>query len=866
MNRTPIFAAILIALGVGAPLSNGCLAEESAPSTASVTIDTSTLTPGELRERIIQVRNQLQAAPTDSALSLTLARLYLDAGDPPAAEEQLRRAIDAGAGAEAWLLLGKTWLLLDKTVEIQAQIPDDAMSTPTDKAALAVLKGYAWLAKDRPADARESFMEAQQLAPGYSPAFLGLSRVNLAEDNLAAATDALTSAEGGEHPDVTEIETLRGEIALKRNDLEGAERAYQAAVNSKPYQPWLRRPLADVQLMSGKLDAADRNIDAVLTWLPGDVAATYLKARGAYQRGNYQEAYNLVSPMLGGALKEPGAYLLAGSAAYRLGSNNQTRELLGPYLASNPNDTAARQTLAAAQINLDDPDAALETLQPLTDGPTPNASALALAGIAHAAKGQPERGVGLIERALAMEPDNPELEQYLSSAKLAGGNNETVIAELERLIAAGGQDAPGLQVQLLEALLRTKDYQRLLTEAQVFADQYPQRSEGWLYTGIANSRLGAHDIARGAFEKTLALAPDSVDARVGLAEGLQAAGDIDGAIAQVQAALELRPDDPALLGNLTRLEQVGGRLDATARRLEQQLDAAPNDTQALFELAALRIDQGDPLAARMLLSERADPQSEATQLLLGAAALRAARNAEAIAAYRQALSIAPDSIAARLGLARAYLDDGNIQEARKSYQAARETEAGRALAELGLARIAITTLNPKVPKDEAQKRIDQAGEVVRRNPGQVDSALLLAQARIAVGQVDVAQTLLREAYDASKNPDILVALVDTHLRKQDTRAAISALSDHLQEFPKDVGVRLFLGRVLLADKQTQAAVEQYEQILTQGWEQPNVHLDLAIALLNSGQKDRARRHFAAGAKDLPDDPRVPLLEKQLGRP
>ena len=531
----------LLVLGVIGP--NAAWSAPEAPTTvpaarAAVSADAPTKNQAltDLRTQIIDLRNRQQAAPDDPELNYQLGALYLDAGDPKAAEEQLRRAIDKGTtAADAWVLLGQAWLLQEKYVEIQAQIPFDQLPDTAAKAGVAVLQGQAWLAKERPADARKSFKEALVLEPDFSPAYVGLARVSLAEGNLPAATASLKSAEQGRRSDPAEVATLRGDLAATEKDYAGAETAYQQAANTKPFQVSRLRPLAQVQIPLKKLDEAEGNLSRVLAQRKGDPQALFLSSYSAYMRGDYERAFNTVSPLLDGRIGDPAAIFIGGASSYYLGNDQQARELLTRYLGLQPGDAFAARLLGATLVRQGEPVEALRVLTPLVQLERPAYEDLTLAGMAALLSDRPKDALAFLQRAQEQKPQDKGLSRLLAFAKAGSGAGA---AELEQLVAEGGDGFEDLELGLLQRFVRDEDYAQLLTGATRFQARHPERAEGWVYEGIAQSRTGQPVEAQRAFEKARQLSPRNLDALIGLADAQMAQGHPDTAAAAIRDALK----------------------------------------------------------------------------------------------------------------------------------------------------------------------------------------------------------------------------------------------------------------------------------------------------------------------------------------
>ena len=820
----------------------------------------------DFRARIIELRGRQQERPNDPELSYALGALYLDLGDPAAAEEQLRRAIDSGTDRpDTWILLGKAWLAQDKLVEIQAQIPADQLPGATEKAGLAVLQGLAWLAKGRPADARDSFQEALSLSPDYSPAYVGLARASLAEGNLDAAGDALQSASKSKESDPMEIAVLAGDLAAARKEFATAERAYQDAVDLKPYQSWRLRQVAQMQIAQDKLDAADANLAKVLAERKGDRGALYLQALSAYQRGDYQRAYNTAQPLLGGRVDEPGALFIAGASAHHQGQDQQARELLGLYLDRNPGHRGASRLLAATLIRLGEPADALDLLRPVLEQDNPTINDYALAGTAAVMAGANTDGIAYLERAQAMNPADKRLARMLAAAKAGAGDGAAGVAELERIVAEGGEGLEDLELALMRRRLNAGETDSVIAAARLFQERYPNRADGWVYAGVARMRSGATEEASRDFQHALEMSPDNLDALIGMADVRLREGDAQAAAESILRSLRQQPTSPLLLGNLIEIAKATGDPNQAVDWIKPLQSADPTNQVLASALARAYTESGQPLAGIEFIQARTDASDSVLMRELGFAQLRAGQRDAAVGSFRQITQDNPESARAMLDLAGALEETGQMDEAGKLYEQAEAIAPNLAAARIGSARTALFRVPVPVKPGSFERALEKVAAAVQRHPNDPDARRLRALALLAAGKPKDAAERLTVIYAGSQGARDAILLARAHLYADDPKAAVEVLVGHVGRYPEDIEVRWALAQIYLGEEAFSEAAEQLTQMVSLDWSRTDAHLDLALALAKSGRKDDAMTHLRAAKAANPAEPRVKELEAMLGK-
>jgi Flp pilus assembly protein TadD len=129
----------------------------------------------------------------------------------------------------------------------------------------------------------------------------------------------------------------------------------------------------------------------------------------------------------------------------------------------------------------------------------------------------------------------------------------------------------------------------------------------WSYLdGVVQARLGRQEAAVAALGEATRLRPQSVPARLKLAEALLAAGDLESSAALLQAILAEEPRTPQAHYGLGRVEAARGRMAAAAEhyqeatRLFERFGAA----QYALALAYRDLGRGDDARARLALYQK----------------------------------------------------------------------------------------------------------------------------------------------------------------------------------------------------------------------------------------------------------------------
>jgi tetratricopeptide (TPR) repeat protein len=153
-------------------------------------------------------------------------------------------------------------------------------------------------------------------------------------------------------------------------------------------------------------------------------------------------------------------------------------------------------------------------------------------------------------------------------------------------------------------------------------------------------------------------------------------GDLQGARAQFEAALEHKPDDPEALNNIGQILDRQGDLVGAVARFEKAISIAPDRWAYHFNLAHAVGRQGDWTRAADEYREAARlfPDDYATQFNLALAVQRTGDAQAAIPEFEKAIRLAPAEASFHLALGNSLQAAGRLPEARKAFETYLEME------------------------------------------------------------------------------------------------------------------------------------------------------------------------------------------------
>ena len=188
------------------------------------------------------------------------------------------------------------------------------------------------------------------------------------------------------------------------------------------------------------------------------------------------------------------------------------------------------------------------------------------------------------------------------------------------------------------------------------------------------AEAGDADEAKRLYLELLAGAPSHVRARHGLALVLDAQGNHQAALAELDRARDLAPEHGAALGS--RGTQLGslGRYAAAERDLKAVLRVEPSNGEALFNLGVVMTKKGlwSEAIPHLRRALEVQPGRGATYYYLGEALNHVDDLEGALTSYRRAAELQPDNPRALYGLGIIYDRLARPDDAAYMYRRARE--------------------------------------------------------------------------------------------------------------------------------------------------------------------------------------------------
>lgn len=311
----------------------------------------------------------------------------------------------------------------------------------------------------------------------------------------------------------------------------------------------------------------------------------------------------------------------------------------------------------------------------------------------------------------------------------------------------------------------------------------------------------------------------------------QQRGDLKPAIDDYRKVLTLRPETPEARANLGAALADAGDLDGAIEEDSRALANAPDKTAVRMNLALAYYKKGDWQNARSAFAavHGARPGDLNAAMLLGYSEIKLGQPNAAVILLTPLEAVHADNMDFEYVLADALIEDGRLDEGLpRMEKSARATHSVDAFVIAGSARLHRREFK------EGEADLDEAVKVDPSFPG--------------------VQTLVGQAHDALG----------------DTDGARPAFEAALRQDPRDFMANLYLGTMLLKDRDLDHARPMLELAVQLQPNMPQARLQLAKLNSMTGKYDEAAATFEALEKGDPNwlDPHIELaaLYYKLHRP
>ncbi|MEQ1600220.1 MAG: PEP-CTERM system TPR-repeat protein PrsT [Methylophilaceae bacterium] len=762
---------------------------------------------GDNKAAVIQLKNALQKNPDDAEARYLLGTIYNQIGDVQSAEKELRRALTLGVDAAKILPeLGKALVTQGEFQKVldEVKLPAGVIESTE----IASLRGNSYLALGKQAEAKQSFELALKNKPNFPDALIGLAKLAILEKNIDAVTRLVEQAVVNNPKDESSL-LFKGDLLRAQGKAELALSAYTQVLKINPDNSAAHINKASMEIGENKLDAAKVDIDAARKVSPNNMMVSYLQALLDFRQNKSAASWESLQQILRVAPEHMPSVLLAGAVQYTLGSMPQAEQHLRHYLNKDPKNLYARKLLASTLMKSRQTQEAISTLTPALQDAQQDPQLFALAGELYMQTGDYTKATEYFAKASALAPKTAEIHTALGLSKLALGENDRAVAELETAVGLDAK-SPKAGVVLVMTHLRLKNFDKALTAAKALEAEQLDNPLAHNLKGAAY--LGKKDFAnaRASFEKALSLQPTNYPAVVNLVQLDLQDKKPEVAKKRLEGVLEKDKKNTQVMAALAGVAMSQGQTKEATSWLEKATKENPDTLPPAIVLTAHYLRIGEKQKALSLAQKLQGSNPEVPEILELLAQAQFINNdkAAALSSYQKLAAKKPDSAPAQFRIASIQMSMENPAAATDSLKKALALQPDYLEAQLALAAL-------EVRKGNHEQALVMARQLQKKNEKSPVGYELEGNVLMVQKKPDLAAKAYEKAFAISKSGALLVKLHATLVQVGKTKEADLQLAKWLNENPNDMATRTYRAETYLADKQNQAAIDQYLIILRQ---------------------------------------------------
>ncbi len=606
---------------------------------------------------LVEYSRAIQLDPQYGDAHLELAKTYERMNNMRAALPQYVRAADAlPDNRDLQIKAGQVLLLSGRFDDARGRAAALLGRNENDVEAL-LLHANALAALRDPEGAVAQIEEALEIDPDSSEAFVTLGAVHMqsgqAKEAETAFRRAITLA-----PSSLEPRLALANFFWSANRLPEAESLLREALAADPQHVLANRMLGVLYLATRRVNEAEAPLKAVAD-MSGTPSAQIQLADYYASAGRADEAVALLTPLSSQRSTFVDADVRLAAIDYEAGRTAEAHERLDGILARVPNNAAVLVTKAQWLMEENRLDESLDRARAaVVADPQSAAAQFALAAI-HARRGEVSEASRAYTEVLRINPRAVPAQVQLSRLSLTTGDRAGAVqyAERAKLAEPSNLDA---RVALARSLVAAGNLTRAETEVAALVEAAPDAAVVHIVRGTLLARRNDTAAARAAFERSLQLAPGSIDALGGLTFLDLQLKNSAAAVSRLEVEAAKQPANAPLLALLARAHHAAGNPDGAEQALRRAVTADPRFNAGYTMLAEFYRRQGrvDEALAEFQGIVSRDGSAIGARTMVGILLDTQGRRDEAVKAYEATVNSSTNAPIAANNLAFIYAERG----------------------------------------------------------------------------------------------------------------------------------------------------------------------------------------------------------------
>ena len=584
----------------------------------------------------------------------------------PQAEAFLGRALKNAPGLRlSRQMLAQTYLRMNqpnKALQVLAPVLEGKQPDATSLA----LAGEAWMQMGEAKKAEAAFATAAKMAPSDARVQTAAALNQLARGNSGVAIgqlEAIAADDKGTRADIALVSAR-----LKQNDIAGALKAIDGLERKIPDRPLPYNLRGRVLLLKRDLDGATKAFEAALSKDPNHFPAIASLAAMELSSGKPEAARKRFEDVTKSNPKSHEAWLALAELSTRTGASpEEVLTNLRNAVKANAGDPAPHMALISQLMASGDAKSALTAAREASAAMPNNLEIMSVLGRTQLAAGSAEQAITTFKQLTAQQTSNPAHHLSLAEALMSNKDADGARLSLRRALEIRPDYLPAKRALVALAVM-DKRPQEGLSIAKEMQKSAPKDPSGFTLEGdVENSRKnfeGAIAAYRGALQLT-----QSTDSFVRLHGALRMAGKTAEADRAAVEWARTHPKDAAFRYYLGDLALAQSDFSSAEAHYRSVLETQPRNALAMNNIAWLLAKQGRPGSVAM--AEKANelmPGKVALMDTLATALASENKLPKAIDVQKSAIARSPNDASLKLGLAKLLIKSGDKAYARSELE------------------------------------------------------------------------------------------------------------------------------------------------------------------------------------------------------
>jgi len=373
---------------------------------------------------------------------------------------------------------------------------------------------------------------------------------------------------------------------------EGALPALRQAAKSAPTDAAGQTALGRALIEAGHLPEAETTLRAASKLAKGSVESLYELARVQFATGDYKRSRKACNELTAKDANHVLSHVCQARALLVWRRASRAFEYLDKAMALDPSNAEAQLALADAKRLQSDFAGADKAYQKLIAS-APSADAYLGLALVDAVQNRNDEAVAALEKALALDPDDPdvlfELGRRISGARAV---------ELLRKALAGRPGWVDPELDLAIAQLHAGDAAGAESALRALRAKLPESGVAVAQHASALVALGRYQEAEPELQQALKMIPNDYDAALALARLYEHTERHEEAFTQYRSAADLKRESPEALVAAGRLGLRLQRATLASALFEKALERAPKSAEVLALYGESLLARGDKTGAK----------------------------------------------------------------------------------------------------------------------------------------------------------------------------------------------------------------------------------------------------------------------------